>query len=39
MCIFTEIGAESYGNPMEMLWESYGADSILIAKWIEIGPG
>ena len=22
----------SYGNPMGMLWESYGADSRLIAK-------
>ena len=28
-CIFSFL---SYGNPMGMVWESYGADSRLIAK-------
>ena len=26
-CIFCIFWQESYGNPMGMLWESYGADS------------
>ena len=36
--IFTEIGAESYGNPMGIVWESYGADSTWIVECIENDP-
>ena len=31
-CKIALLGFLSYGNPMGMVWESYGADSRLIVK-------
>ncbi len=37
--IFAENRAVSYGNPMGIVWESYGADSTWIVECIENDPG